>query len=59
MREEGEYSSKNRHRRDNQNDEPEIVVEDHIFTVNEDLMKEPLEDDFEYEIIIDGSDTER
>ena len=39
----------------------ELVIElqDDIFYVNEDQLRTPVEDDFEYEIIIDASDTER
>lgn len=36
-----------------------IEIQDDIFIVDEDNLSSPVEDDFEYEIYIDGSSTQR
>lgn len=36
-----------------------IEIQDDIFIVDEDNLYSPVEDDFEYEIYIDGSSTQR
>ena len=59
MIDEGKRNPNHRLNRVDSNCELIIQLQDDIFFIEEDQLRTPIEDDFEYEIMIDASDTER
>lgn len=59
MREEGTNNQWKGLNRVDSNSELIIELQDDIFILKEDQLRTPVEEDFEYEIMIDASETER
>ncbi|CAI2385207.1 unnamed protein product [Moneuplotes crassus] len=57
MRDEGIHSRSKANRRRSESREPEIVIQDHIFMINESKMMSTVREDSEYEIVVEESDT--